>query len=370
MKPQILILVSALSLLSLGWAPNLGELFQPAEPQVPNGFFLVRAVDGIDLYRKDYRGGNPDFVQVINLEQGAAIIPLHGEITATRQGRGVYGGDDPRIRPMRLKSFWEWANSGPGAAFCVTNGQFFYMPENPTRLPFPLKVNGTIISDGYGLNDFPDQKLIFEIWSLHTDIKPLTRASLYNSSAPHIIAGLSADANKRAKHYTGRTFIGVDDRDADGAFEIVLIFNTKTARQIDAANVLRDFGADKVMMLDGGGSTQLLCQGEPYVYSERLIPQAIATIYGLPQEELQTSPLDTESKGLSTQSDPGHPERDKPGQRSNSTNEPAAHVDETKIETLTLNVRFQDILWIPLFMAPVILILMKIITAIRQDVYY
>jgi hypothetical protein len=34
------------------------------------------------------------------------------------------------------------------------------------------------------------------------------------------------------------------------------------------------------MMLDGGGSTQLMCSGEVLIESDRLIPQAIAVIAG------------------------------------------------------------------------------------------
>jgi hypothetical protein len=103
---------------------------------------------------------------------------------------------------------------------------------------------------------------------------------LHTSTAPNIIAGLSEDANKKKKNFTGRTFIGIDDSDLDGDYETILVYNTLTARQIDAAEVLRNFGADKLMMLDGGGSTQLTCKGEPIVESERLIPQALGIVRG------------------------------------------------------------------------------------------
>jgi len=75
--------------------------------------------------------------------------------------------------------------------------------------------------------------------------------------------------------------VGVDDLNQDGLYETVYLFNTMTARQKDAASVLRDFGAKKVMMLDGGGSTQLLCQGKSLIDSERLIPQAIGVHAGI-----------------------------------------------------------------------------------------
>jgi hypothetical protein len=125
--------------------------------------------------------------------------------------------------------------------------------------------------------------LMFELYGDHVDLVPLGADGLKSSPAPDVLAGLTEDANKRANKSVGRTFIGIDDRDGNGIFETVLVLNTLSAKQEDVAKVLREFGADKVMMLDGGGSAQLICQGKPYVPSERLIPQALAFVAGAPQ---------------------------------------------------------------------------------------
>jgi hypothetical protein len=156
------------------------------------------------------------------------------------------------------------------------------MPESPTRLPFTLKVDGEIVSDGYGKEQFQGKKLMLELWDDHADIRVLSREALYDSSAPNIVAGLAEDAPKNIKKYVGRTFVAVVDEDGDGLYETVLIFSTRTARQLDAASVLRSFGAHKIMMLDGGGSTQLICRDQPIIASERLIPQAIGVRGGGP----------------------------------------------------------------------------------------
>ncbi|HEX6384402.1 MAG TPA: phosphodiester glycosidase family protein, partial [Anaerolineae bacterium] len=55
------------------------------------------------------------------------------------------------------------------------------------------------------------------------------------------------------------------------------------ATKTEAASVLRSFGAEKVMMLDGGSSTQLTCRGENYVSSGRRIPQSIAVMAAVPE---------------------------------------------------------------------------------------
>jgi hypothetical protein len=156
------------------------------------------------------------------------------------------------------------------------------MPEYPTRLAFPLKVDGNIFTEGWGNHTHVGEHLMLELWEDRADIREQDAETLYGSSAPNIIASLSEHANKNAKKTVGRTFVGIDDPDQDGIYEIVLLLNTRTATQVGAAQVLREFGADKVMMLDGGGSTQLLCKSDWYLRSDRLIPQAIGVIAGSP----------------------------------------------------------------------------------------
>jgi hypothetical protein len=251
------------------------EDFEP-----PEDFYLVTSSIGTRLYRKDYAEGNPDFVQVIDLTDGAGIELQHGGIAKPGTDRGEYGNDNPKFFSQRAKNYWTDARSESDKPFCVTNGQFFFLPEYPTKLAYPLKIDGQIISDGFGTDHYPWQKLMLEIWEDRVNIRRLSRWALEKSTAPDILAGLSEDANKKAKFYTGRTFLGIDDRDNDKYFETVYIFNSLTARQVDAASVLREFGADEVMMLDGGGSTQLLCQGVELVKSDRLVPQAILTTRG------------------------------------------------------------------------------------------
>jgi hypothetical protein len=265
-------------------------VFPPSDPAgaaaggvvIPPGFRKIDSAFGIELYQKDYPGGSPDYVQVIDLSQGASLKPLHGSITDPRAGMGSYGGNDARFRSLSLGAYWQELKGQDSSAFCVVNGQFFYMLEYPTRLPFPLKIDGQILTDGYGIQDFPDQKLMLELWPGNADIVALSKQALYASTAPDIIAGLTEEAPKAKKRYTGRTFIGLTGQNSQGTFSTLMIFNTKTARQVDAAQVLKDFGAQKVMMLDGGGSTQLLCQGKSYIYSDRLVPQAIGIIAGSP----------------------------------------------------------------------------------------
>jgi hypothetical protein len=285
----LILVSSSLFFISADGYPSIR--LQVQTPQVPEKFQLLLSSLGAELYQKQYAGGNPDFVQVIDLSKGAKLVLLHGDVQELRPEKGVFGGNDARFNSKTLGQYWYQLALHYKNPFCVTNGQFFYMLEYPTRLPFPLKVDGQILTDGYDDKNFTGQELILELWDDQADIRPLTRSSLYTSTAPDILAGLAGDARKSPDKYVARTFIGVMNREADGKYRTVLIFNTQTARQADAAQVLRDFGAAKVMMLDGGGSTQLICRKTDYISSDRLIPQAIGVVAGSPYRDVRVDRL-------------------------------------------------------------------------------
>ncbi|MCL1468272.1 phosphodiester glycosidase family protein [Argonema galeatum] len=242
----------------------------------PPGFDVVKTSRGVTLYQK-----NAEYVQVIDLSKGASVKLLYGNITESGKSQGAYGGDDPQLQRQTLNQAWFNFHLSNQNAFCITNGQFFSDDTKPsTNLAFPVKVNGKIISDGYaGESEYTTEKLKLEIWNYRADITAFNgKISLYSSSAPNLIVGLKEDADKLINKEVGRTFLGVKDGDANGDYETILIFNSRASTQAHAAFTLRSFGADKVIMLDGGGSTQLLCQGESYVTSRRTVPQTIGAI--------------------------------------------------------------------------------------------
>jgi hypothetical protein len=228
---------------------------------------------------------------------GASLEVLHGSIVENREGRGAYGGNDIRLHSQSLSKYWKESRALYPDTFCVINGQFFYAPEYPTRLPLPLKKDGVILGDGYARNEFEGQKLMLEIWPDRANIVELTQEALYNSDAPDIVGGLTYDAPKRRTKAVARTFVGVSDANGDGQSEILLVFNTLLAKPEHAVEVLTGFGASQVMMLDGGGSTQLLCKGESLIRSERAVPQALAIvaapgeIVSADQPEVQAVPV-------------------------------------------------------------------------------
>lgn len=249
------------------------------EIDIPEGFDLVMSDIGASLYKGNNRFGSIDFVQVVDLSQGAGIDLLHGDIVNSGTGRGSYDyAVSPSFRRNSLTNIWSSYISSESNAFCITNGQFFSTNNDPTQLAFPLKEDGVIVSTGYGEAEYPGQKLILEIWNDHLDIIDLTEESLRDSNAPDIIAGLDQNADKGPSNSTGRTFVGIADSDNDQQFETLLIFNSQYSTQKHAVDTLRSFGAEKFMMLDGGGSTQLICKGDSFISSSRTIPQSLAVL--------------------------------------------------------------------------------------------
>ncbi len=260
--------------------PGKSVQASPYPTTPPPGFELVDSAPAVELYRKDYPGGTPDFVQVIDLSGGARLSLLHGSIAEPGAGQGAYGGDNPRFNRQPLQQVWDSFAAGDSQAFCLVNGAFFSTDEDPTPLAFPLKTGGEVVSQGYGADEYSDKKLILELWPDHARIAPLSADALASSSAPQILGGLSEDADKSPDALVGRTFAGVQDADGDGQAETVLIFSSKTSKQAEAAGVLRAFGAGQVIMLDGGESAQLICGNNPFVYSSRSLPQTIAVSSG------------------------------------------------------------------------------------------
>ncbi|BAU07415.1 MULTISPECIES: hypothetical protein [Fischerella] len=60
----------------------------------------------------------------------------------------------------------------------------------------------------------------------------------------------------------------------------MLLYSSNYARQIDGSRVLKDFGASVEAMLDGGGSTGIIVDGQALISTNRPIPHAIAVYAG------------------------------------------------------------------------------------------
>jgi hypothetical protein len=262
---------------------------------IPAGFSLLLQGRGVSVYLHEETEENEEgeeivvrqeVVQVIDLSTGARVALHHGPIVETGRGDGIYGGPSPRIQRQYLETVWYVAMAQPDA-FCVSNGTFFLDTENgarvdPTELSFPLKRDGLLISEGHESRRFRYARVMLELWDDHAAIVPLSRQALYASSAPNIVTGLSSGARLRSLAEVGRSWIGTADRDGDRLHETIYLYSALAVTQARAEQVMRAFGASGLLMLDGGGSTQVICEGDGYITQSRPLPQTIITLQAPP----------------------------------------------------------------------------------------
>jgi hypothetical protein len=274
----------------------------PLSTDPPYKFKVVRQEAGVRLY-----GNGVDWVQELDLTAGVSLQlfdPRH--VQDWGQGADESGnvpqydtGVSVSIEPQPIQVHWQDLEERWGdRAFSVTNGQFF--GSQPLQLAFPLKADGIIYSGGYaGLGEYPGEKQMLMIQGQQAQILPFPEVGYPEnplfSPIPNLLVGLDEWADKGIKRAVGRTFIGVGDRNQDGISETLWIFNSSAATQLRAARVLRALGADGVMMLDGGGSTQLVVQGVDRLRSSDRSPRAIPHSLGviLPRRSIGDGPAET-----------------------------------------------------------------------------
>ena len=249
--------------------------FQPAAAfslpsQPPPGFYPLTSAPGVDLYRKEYPGGTPDYVLVVDFEKKAGLVVLQG----TSSGAPV----DMRFSRQSLEQFSNDFSEKSSNAFCVLGGAIFSAAEDPAALPLGLKVDGQVITPGLGSAAAPGEYQQLEIWPDKTAIHAL--GDLSAAEAPSILGGYSTQADQNPAALTGRTVAGVDDANGDGQADQVLFLVSKTSTQADAAAVLEAFGADQVMMLGSGDAAQLRCSSDPYVVADLNLPLALGILSG------------------------------------------------------------------------------------------
>lgn len=247
---------------------------------VPAGFEAHIEAPGVTVYERAPADGEPEYVQVVDLGAGARLELWHGAMEDAGVGEGIYGGNSPRFQRQFLPDVWQSLAAEISDVVCLSNGSYFKdtidgMWVDPTQLAFPLKKDGVMLSEGYERYRFSSRRQMLELWPDRARITPYSLFSLRGSTAPDVVVGLDAGAPVRASERLGRTMIGVL---GEGEQEVLLIYNGAAVTQREARETLRAFGARNVMMLDGGGSTQLSCLGADYIEQVRPLPQMLATI--------------------------------------------------------------------------------------------
>ena len=231
---------------------------------------------GVQVYKiipsnfSQFQDRQQEYVTIIDTRK-ATIKNLTGKVTGT---------GDAKVSKKLLADFWQDAlarNTASHQVKVIVNGAFFSTNDNPTGIAFGLKADNNLITYGYAIGkEYPGQIRIFAFKPFSGIVGIQNYTKQLFSRFPEVLGALHPLANKSAQRYLPRTFIGVSDQDKNGIQESVVLYSSNYARQIDAIKVLRNFGCNAIAMLDGGGSTGLIVNGQYEISNLRPIPHAIA----------------------------------------------------------------------------------------------
>ncbi len=246
-----------------------------AEAKIPS-YQKIIDENGIKVYQSvlinyfQYQVQKQEYITVIDTRK-AAIKHLTGNITET---------NERKVSKKLLSNFWQDAltrNTASHKVVAMVNGAFFSTNDNPTGIAFGLKTDNNLITYGYAIGkEYPGQIRAFAFRPFLGIARIQNYTKQLFSHFPEVLGALHPLADKSSQKYLPRTFIGVSDLDNNGTQESVVLYSSNYARQIDAIKVLRDFRCRTIAMLDGGGSTGLIVNGQSLISTNRPIPHAIA----------------------------------------------------------------------------------------------
>jgi hypothetical protein len=237
-------------------------------------------VKGATLDQIPLEQGNAVYLQTIDLHK-MEIDQLMGDIDHRKGIKGLYypsKSDDssPFFKRMTISAVRNnYQSQNPSGIFSIINASFFEDYKSSTRLSFPIKLNGKVVTAGsspYGPIQKPAapyyRNIQLKVLTWNDDKatianynpvsgSPLNQASVKNALVSyayrdHPSYALAGDPENRYH------VLGVLNPDNDQKASRLLIATTNRATLKNAANVLRQRGVKgDLMTIDGGISTYL-----------------------------------------------------------------------------------------------------------------
>lgn len=275
---------------------------------VVSGFNLVSSWSGKDangvsgtavrVYRKDYAGGQPDFVTVANLRH-STLRSFTGTLSGTspcrKSSRLYLCSSSSTATTCSSGSYWGVAGAAGTSSRILrvlVNGTFFSTLDDPTGFAFGLRRDSSLISYGYGIDsgngdcatssEYPADTYTFRFNNAtdRANVSTYDISQFSSTTYTDVIGALNPTCCKSPSSYQARTLVGTRDDDNDGRHETVFFFSSSYSRLTDADTILRAFGATTTGQLDGGGSSGLVAGGSQLVRTTRSLPHAIAIYSG------------------------------------------------------------------------------------------
>lgn len=282
-----------LGLLALVLGMLLHATEAAAQPAVPSGWQLDQAASspGVSVYRN---GSAATYMTVIALSGSQAAT-----VTPVASPDGSYYGEYPRFTLKTAQTHHqELRNANVGRDVYSVNLAFF--DPNTRSLPFAHKVNWSIQTKGhnstwdYKPSEFsrgqqhPGRGIFFGSDGQCTVLSAgdPNWLNMVNSSR-HFVAGLDPlekMGSLRPRDFTGRTYLGGLDLNADGRMEWLLILSCGAA-SVDGANShMNGWGVPNFarVQVDGGGSSSLWAKGDSKINSTRSVPSVLSIVAAPP----------------------------------------------------------------------------------------
>lgn len=273
-------LLNLLSIVSTADVPRTRGKVENWKPKVADGFERIESAPGFELF-----SNGKDFVAAVDLQNRGVLRIIAGEKLGTG-GRSATGGASPEFGRMTGAQAMEKSLALNPGSKCVVNGSFFAnQNESRAQIAFPMKIDGNIVSEGFApLSKHSGKRMALEIFENGARIEPFKNdnvKALDDSGAEDALVSLSPDVDidGRKEARIGRTFLGLDRKTPNGLYTRALVFVSPDSSQLHAELTLKRFGAQPVIMLDGGGSSQLRCGSRDYVGQSnrtRTVPQFIS----------------------------------------------------------------------------------------------
>jgi hypothetical protein len=261
-----------------------------------NRFHLLTQVEGAKLYQASLKNGNTAYLQTFDLRK-IQIDQLMGRIEQVGKGKGLYyqgkgKSDSPFFKMQTATATAQNYQALYGdQVFSIINFSFFEDYTASSRLSFPIKLNGKVITGGsspYGPIANPADPAYKTIhlkallWDdRHVEIadyNPKTGSPLNQMRVQNAI--VSYEHKDHPAHLLGGdppnryqvlgTFQQVTEE------KMLAIISVNRATLEEAANLLRQSGLevkDPIMTFDGGTSSYLFSAQQ----GRLLLPQAIGS---------------------------------------------------------------------------------------------
>ena len=246
---------------------------------------LLKDENGIKLYK---RYGSNNYVQQLDMKKvDISFVYEYTNQTECEDGYSLHcnkastDNPNPFFVPKTVEK--HWTDQSDDYTYSMINAQFFsYNTATGYAISFPVKQDGELISAGFGNNE-SHTKHVLGIFDNYVVIDDYTNKSNgyedvdnalkdYNTA----IVCLDRFANVKAKYEVNRTNVGVGDFDDDGVNEILFLYSAESQNLYQVDKSLRKcFGANKTMIFDGGGSTQLVMENKYLVESARRVPMVM-----------------------------------------------------------------------------------------------